>query len=185
MDKDYIHIILADDDEDDRMLFTDAFGELRINTKVNTFNDGVELMDYLNAPDSILPNVLFLDLNMPKKNGIECLYEIKKDARFNDIAIAIFSTSSSEEHIEEYFKNHNALSMIENLPADKKSAVRWYIDCGDDDFLYEGNSLVHIAMKKKEIPHEFRVRDGGHTWTYWRESLPEVLAFVTKGFHQF
>lgn len=91
----------------------------------------------------------------------------------------------SEEHIEEYFKNHNALSMIENLPADKKSAVRWYIDCGDDDFLYEGNSLVHIAMKKKEIPHEFRVRDGGHTWTYWRESLPEVLAFVTKGFHQF
>lgn len=94
---------MADDDEDDRMLFTDAFGELRINTKVNTFNDGVELMDYLNAPDSILPNVLFLDLNMPKKNGIECLYEIKKDARFNDIAIAIFSTSSSEEHIEETF----------------------------------------------------------------------------------
>jgi CheY-like chemotaxis protein len=103
VDKDYIHIILADDDEDDRMLFTDAFGELRINTKVNTFNDGVELMDYLNAPDSILPNVLFLDLNMPKKNGIECLYEIKQDARFNDIAIAIFSTSSSEEHIEETF----------------------------------------------------------------------------------
>ena len=103
VDKDYIHIILADDDEDDRMLFTDAFGELRINTKVNTFNDGVELMDYLNAPDSILPNVLFLDLNMPKKNGIECLYEIKKAARFNDIAIAIFSTSSSEEHIEETF----------------------------------------------------------------------------------
>lgn len=103
MDKDYIHIILADDDEDDRMLFTDAFSELRINTKVNTFNDGVELMDYLNAPDSVLPNVLFLDLNMPKKNGIECLYEIKQDSRFNDIAIAIFSTSSSEEHIEETF----------------------------------------------------------------------------------
>lgn len=103
MDKDYIHIILADDDEDDRLLFTDAFEELKINTKVNTFNDGVELMDYLNAPDSILPNVLFLDLNMPKKNGIECLYEIKANDRFKDIAIAIFSTSSSEEHIEETF----------------------------------------------------------------------------------
>jgi CheY-like chemotaxis protein len=103
MDKDYIHIILADDDEDDRLLFTDAFEELKINTKVNTFNDGVELMDYLNAPGSILPNVLFLDLNMPKKNGIECLYEIKADEKFNDIAIAIFSTSSSEEHIEETF----------------------------------------------------------------------------------
>lgn len=103
MDKDYIHIILADDDEDDRSLFTDAFEEMKINTKVNTFNDGVELMDYLNNPNAVLPNVLFLDLNMPKKNGIECLNEIKKNERFCDIAIAIFSTSSSEEHIEETF----------------------------------------------------------------------------------
>ena len=107
MDKDYIHIILADDDEDDRMLFTDAFGELRINTKVNTFNDGVELMDYLNAPDSILPNVLFLDLNMPKKNGIECLYEIKQDARFNDIAIAIFSDL---QLLKAFLSNTNCLT---------------------------------------------------------------------------
>lgn len=103
MDQDYIHIILADDDEDDRMLFTDAFEELKINTKVNTFNDGVELMNYLNNPNAILPHVLFLDLNMPKKNGIECLYEIKSNDKFSDIAIAIYSTSSSEEHIEETF----------------------------------------------------------------------------------
>lgn len=103
MNMDYIQIILADDDEDDRLLFTDAFKELKINTKVNTFNDGVELMDYLNSPDAVLPNVLFLDLNMPKKNGIECLHEIKKDNRLIDIAIAIFSTSSSEDHIEETF----------------------------------------------------------------------------------
>ena len=103
MNKDYIHIILADDDEDDRLLFTDAFRELKINTKVNTFNDGVELMNYLNTPNAVLPNVLFLDLNMPKKNGIECLHEIKNNNRLSDIAIAIFSTSSSEEHIEETF----------------------------------------------------------------------------------
>ncbi|MFN3754933.1 response regulator [Flavobacterium sp.] len=103
MVKEYIHIILADDDEDDRLFFTDAFDELKISTKVNTFNDGVELMNYLNQPEAILPNVLFLDLNMPRKNGIECLDEIKQNDRFNDIAIAIFSTSSSEEHIEETF----------------------------------------------------------------------------------
>ncbi len=54
----------------------------------------------------------------------------------------------------------------------------------DDDFLYEGNSLVHIAMRKKEIPHEFRVRDGGHKWSYWREALPTVLSFVSQAFHQ-
>jgi CheY-like chemotaxis protein len=105
MNTDFINICLADDDEDDRLFFTDAFDELKINTKVSTFNDGVELMDYLNHEDSVLPNVLFLDLNMPKKNGIECLLEIKKNEKLNDIAIAIYSTSSSEEHIEETFIN--------------------------------------------------------------------------------
>ncbi|OAB25660.1 MULTISPECIES: response regulator [Flavobacterium] len=105
MTADYINICLADDDEDDRLFFTDAFDELKINTRVSTFNDGVELMDYLNHSDSVLPNVLFLDLNMPKKNGVECLLEIKKNERLNDIAIAIYSTSSSEEHIEETFIN--------------------------------------------------------------------------------
>ena len=103
MQTDYIHIILADDDEDDRLFFTDAFSELKINTKVNTFNDGVELMNYLNSDDAILPQVLFLDLNMPKKNGLECLAEIKSNNKFEDIAIAIYSTSSLEEHIEETF----------------------------------------------------------------------------------
>ena len=105
MNNDYINITLADDDEDDRLFFTDAFSVLKINTRVNTFNDGVELMNYLNDVDCVLPHILFLDLNMPKKNGIECLLEIKKNSRFDTIAIAIYSTSSSEEHIEETFVN--------------------------------------------------------------------------------
>jgi CheY-like chemotaxis protein len=105
MTKDFIYITLADDDEDDRLFFTEAFSELKINTRVNTVNDGVELMDFLNNEDSVLPNVLFLDLNMPRKNGVECLLEIKQNDRFKDIAIAIYSTSSSEEHIEETFVN--------------------------------------------------------------------------------
>jgi S-formylglutathione hydrolase FrmB len=71
------------------------------------------------------------------------------------------------------------------MPDDQKKAVRWYIDCGDDDFLYEGNSLVHIAMRKKEIPHEFRIRNGVHNWVYWRTALPDVLEFVSMAFHQF
>lgn len=86
--------------------------------------------------------------------------------------------------LQTYYERHNALSLIENMSEEDKKAVRWYIDCGDDDFLYEGNSLVHIAMKKNNVPHEFRIRDGAHTWTYWRESLPEVLKFVSASFHQ-
>lgn len=103
MQEDYINIILADDDIDDRLFFTDAFDELKITTKVKTFKDGIYLMDYLNANDSTLPNVLFLDLNMPRKSGMECLKEIKQNQRFNDVAIAIYSTSASEEDIENTF----------------------------------------------------------------------------------
>ncbi len=91
----------------------------------------------------------------------------------------------TDAEIEAYFNKHNAISLVNNIKDDQKKAMRWYIDCGDDDFLYEGNSLIHIAMKKKEIPHEFRVRDGGHTWTYWRTALPTVLSFVSDAFHQY
>ncbi len=87
--------------------------------------------------------------------------------------------------IQNYYEYHNALSLINNMTKKQIKAVRWFIDCGDDDFLYEGNSLVHIAMRKKEIPHEFRVREGHHSWTYWRESLPVVLKFVSDAFHQY
>ena len=86
--------------------------------------------------------------------------------------------------ISSYFNRHNALSLINNMHDSLKRSVRWYIDCGDDDFLYEGNSLVHIAMKKKNIPHEFRVREGGHSWEYWRTALPAVLEFVSREFPQ-
>ena len=96
----------------------------------------------------------------------------------------------SKEELETWYKRHSAVELINAIDAEallknRQKQVRWYIDCGDDDFLYEGNSLVHIAMRKKEIPHEFRIREGGHSWTYWRESLPVVLSFISDAFHQY
>ena len=73
------------------------------------------------------------------------------------------------------YNRQSVVALVPAMPDSVKKSVRWYIDCGDDDFLYEGNSLVHIAMRKREIPHEFRIRDGGHNWTYWRTALPDVL----------
>ncbi len=93
--------------------------------------------------------------------------------------------NGTTEELKSYWESINALSLIENGDPKKIGTVRWFIDCGDDDFLYEGNSLIHIAMRKKEIPHEYRVRQGGHTWTYWRESLPMALKFVSDAFHQY
>ncbi|MDI1255836.1 MAG: response regulator [Flavobacterium sp.] len=103
MNHDALHILLADDDEDDRLFFKDAIEELKVKTFVTTLNDGVQLMDYLNRPDLQLPNVVFLDLNMPRKDGMQCLKEIRQDARLKNLSVAIYSTSSSEEDIEETF----------------------------------------------------------------------------------
>jgi enterochelin esterase-like enzyme len=93
-------------------------------------------------------------------------------------------TDYSKSDIENYFKKYSAVELFKTLPEKDLKSVRWFIDCGDDDFLFEGNSLIHIEMRKRKIPHEFRIRDGGHTWTYWRESLPVVLEFITMAFHQ-
>jgi enterochelin esterase-like enzyme len=84
-----------------------------------------------------------------------------------------------------YYERNSVLYLITNVPDTTMKDVRWYIDCGDDDILYEGNSRVHIVMRKRKIPHEYRVRDGAHNWTYWRSALPDVLKFVSKAFHNF
>lgn len=87
--------------------------------------------------------------------------------------------------VTNYYTRHSVISLINNMPDAQKKAVRWFIDVGDKDGLSEGNALVHIAMLKKEIPHEFRVAEGGHTWTFWRACLAKVLEFVSDSFHQF
>ena len=103
MENDALHILLADDDEDDRNFFKDALQEIKVKTNVTMVNDGLELMNYLNNPDNLIPNVVFLDLNMPVMSGLDCLIEIRRNKRLRSLAIAIYSTSSSDENIEEAF----------------------------------------------------------------------------------
>lgn len=98
-----LHILLADDDEDDRNFFNDAINELKISNKLTLINNGKDLMDYLEDPNTVMPDILFLDLNMPCKTGNECLKEIRSNPKFKDISIAIYSTSSADKDIEETF----------------------------------------------------------------------------------
>ncbi|OFY40695.1 MAG: transcriptional regulator [Bacteroidetes bacterium GWF2_40_14] len=105
MSKKPLHILLADDDEGDRLLFTVAFSELKIKTVVKTVNNGTQLKDWLNKEDISLPYILFLDLNMPPNSGLECLKEIKSNEKLKDIFIAIYSTSDSEKDMEDTFLN--------------------------------------------------------------------------------
>ncbi|WP_099464487.1 alpha/beta hydrolase [Parabacteroides provencensis] len=82
----------------------------------------------------------------------------------------------------DYWHKNSVLEILSGLNKDNLPQVRYYIDCGDDDYLLEGNYLTHKIMQEKGIRHEFRVRDGGHSWTYWRTALPEVLKFVSQSF---
>jgi S-formylglutathione hydrolase FrmB len=91
---------------------------------------------------------------------------------------------SGRSRLTDHYQKNSILKIIEMGNADDLKKVRYYIDCGDKDFLIKGNMALHSAMIDKKIPHEFRVREGVHNWTYWRTALPEVLKFVSESFHQ-
>lgn len=89
-----------------------------------------------------------------------------------------------EKRISDNWKAHSPLHLIYDVPKDKLKTIRFYIDCGDDDFLFEGNSQLHIQMRKLDIPHEYRTRQGGHEWPYWRSGLIDGLKFIGQTFHR-
>ena len=99
-----LNILLADDDCDDCDFFKQALEALPLSTKLETVHDGEQLMDYLSENPEQLPDVVFLDLNMPRKNGFECLSEIKRNEKLKDIPVVVFSTSNSPEKINLVFK---------------------------------------------------------------------------------
>lgn len=135
-----IQVLLADDDEDDRMFFRDALIKVPLKTTVRTVNDGVELLNYLANSEEELPHIIFLDLNMPRKNGLDCLKEIRSIERLRNLSVAIYSTSSAEKDVEEAFV-HGANVYI-NKPNDfgclikvlvKVLSVNWqYVTSGLD-----------------------------------------------------
>jgi len=99
---DKLNILLAEDDQDDRMFFKDAFDSVKIEHNLTMFENGADLMAYLTDTDD-LPHIVFLDLNMPGKSGIECLKEIRSNKRLQDISVAIYSTSATNGNVEETF----------------------------------------------------------------------------------
>ena len=102
------HILLADDDKADHILFEKAFKDLNVPPNITIVNDGEELIKYLTKHSEQLPDIIFLDLNMPRKNGFESLVEIREIEKLKDLSIVIFSTSFPQD------KNYE-LGMISNL----------------------------------------------------------------------
>jgi len=99
------NIFLTDDDPDDCMLFLEALQEIFSGEKANLTitNDGVELMEALKETVPPAPEVIFLDLNMPRKNGFECIAEIRNTPKYKNIPIIIFSTSSNADIVDKMY----------------------------------------------------------------------------------
>ena len=102
MSPDKLNVYLADDDEEDRLLFKEAFEVIKIKHRLAFFNTGTALLSKLKSCTDV-PHVIFLDINMPGKSGLQCLREIRGDERYKDTVIAICSISSLEDTIEEAF----------------------------------------------------------------------------------
>ena len=103
MQKEIYNILLADDDEDDRDFFKEAISSIPIKTNLTMVSNGAELIKHLTTPGIILPHLIFLDLNMPCKNGMDCLDEIRSNANLKNLTVAIYSTSTAPKDIEDCF----------------------------------------------------------------------------------
>lgn len=135
------NIILADDDKADCLLFKEALDELPVSAKLTTVHNGEKLIKRLTRKGSKLPDVLFLDLNMPRKNGFATLGEIKRNQELQLLPVIIYSTASELDKIKMVFRD----------------AAHYYI-CKPTDFsklkkvIYEALSM--IAEKNISFPAE-------------------------------
>lgn len=102
---DPIEILLAEDDDDDKLFFSEALSQIPVCTKLTTVNDGVEAINHINNPANTLPHIIFLDLNMPKMKGIDCLEQIRKNNLLKDTPCVIITTSSSPNDISNSYKH--------------------------------------------------------------------------------
>lgn len=100
MKTDNLNILLADDDDDDCLFFKDALDELPVPAAFNRVSNGDTLMSYLQSHTINLPHLLFLDLNMPRKTGFECLAEIKENDQLKQLPVIIYSTSSDPDILD-------------------------------------------------------------------------------------
>ncbi|MBC3786814.1 alpha/beta hydrolase [Spirosoma utsteinense] len=107
------------------------------------------------------------------------------EERYNAVFSPVFSgPATGNDRLTLTWKRNNPITLARSAPEGDLKKVRWYIDCGDDDALSAGNSLLHIALLDRRIPHEYRVRDGAHTWAYWRTGLPDALKFIAENFRR-
>lgn len=107
MNKEFLNVIVADNDENTLIFFKNIFKELKISIKVQCFNNGESLMEYLNNNDAVVPEIVFIKYTIPGKNSMDCIEEIKANTKFSNMVTAIYDEEISENEIEEAFVKGN------------------------------------------------------------------------------
>lgn len=110
-------------------------------------------------------------------------YENMKEGMYNTyFGSSIGKNLKGKDRLTANWQANSIFSIIDKKTTDELSAVKYWIDCGDDDFLTVGNAELHIALTNKNVPHEFRMKDGIHSWTYWRNGVIDALSFISDNF---
>lgn len=85
-----------------------------------------------------------------------------------------------ESRLSKHWNENNPIYLAKTVSVDELKSVNWYITCGDDDWLYYGNSVLRRIFRERNIPHEYRVRNGAHNWYYWRTYIADGLKFISQ-----
>lgn len=103
MNKEFLNVIVADNNENTLIFFKNIFKELKISIKIQCFNNSKDLMKYLNNDDAVVPEIVFIKYTIPGKNSMECIDEIKTQPKFNNMVTTIYDEQIPENEIEEIF----------------------------------------------------------------------------------
>jgi len=101
--------------------------------------------------------------------------------RFDELYAPVYSKNiKGKARLSKHWNENNPIYLAKKLSLEKLKSVNWYISCGDDDFLFYGNSMLHKIFRDRKIKHEYRVYDGAHNWNYWRINIGEGLRFISR-----
>ncbi|KQT25834.1 transcriptional regulator [Chryseobacterium sp. Leaf405] len=124
MTKEYLNVIVVEEDEGIQIFFKSIFADLKIKTKVLFFSDGKVGVDYLMKEDALVPEVLFMNYDFPEKNSLELIDQVKENFRYNKMTTVLYSEWLSEHEIEEIFvKGINVFMKKQNNYSNLKKAV--------------------------------------------------------------
>lgn len=153
-----ITLFIAEDDPDDLDIFTDAIREVNSDVFIQSFSDGDSLMKHIYS-DIDIPDLIFLDINMPYVTGMECLRKIREDIRFIRTPVIMFTTSGTREDIMESF--YAGATRYITKPNEFKTLINFFEQLFNLHFQKRltKTDLLNFAMK----PHSFDIESDNYT----------------------